>query len=160
MTTPDERPMTAKRQQTDYNKLVGVIDGDYYFLDYTFDHGDFKGATATVLRPVPKDEWEDRNDPDNLREEYREHWQSAVERGDTDEGLEDWMEYNDAAPYFDDSGSQHWDTLRELGISEEEYPVIECVGGGRSFSKNMKFDKVYAPELVKVIDQFELEEKN
>ncbi len=147
----------TKEERTDYNKLVGQIDGEYYFLETTFKHSDsFKGATGTVLRPIPKHEWEERCNPENIREENRDHWREAVSIGNTDDGLGDWMAYNDISePYFDDSYSEYWDALRKLGISEEEYPVIECVGGGRSFSYHMTFDEVFDTELIKVINEFE-----
>lgn len=151
---------TDERKATKYGELIGRIDDEYYFLDEIFEYGpDFKGATATVLRPVPKDEYDERSDPENLREEYRELWQQAVEHGDTDDGLDDWMEYVDAAPYWDDSGTQYHDRIRELGFSEEDYPVIECTGGGRSFDKNgargQQFDEVYNAELLKEIAKVE-----
>jgi hypothetical protein len=148
-------------ERTKYGKLIGRIEDQYYFLDEIFKHSDnFQGATATVLRPVPKDEWEERSEPDNLREDNREAWQAAVERGETDLGLDDWMEYADISePYYDDSGSQYHDQLRALGLSEEDYPVIECTGGGRSFTKegaqDQEFEEVYNPELLTEIQKVE-----
>ena len=36
-----------------------------------------------------------------------------------------------------------------------DYPIIEYVGGGRCFKKNMVFDEVYNPELLKIINEIE-----
>lgn len=155
----DTRPMTKTREQKNYGELIGRIDDEYYFLDYTFDHGDFKGATGTVLRPIPKDEWEQRCEPENLEEENRESWQYAVSEGNTDLGLTEWMEYNDISePYIDDSGWKYNEELRsKAGLSEEAYPMIECTGGGRCFdtkgARDQEFDEVYNAELLAVIQK-------
>ena len=54
------------REQTNYNKLVGRIGNEYYFCDYIFRHSpDFKGATASILCPVSRGEYDERMDPIN-----------------------------------------------------------------------------------------------
>jgi len=40
-------------------------------------------------------------------------------------------------------------------LTEEDYPVFECVGGGRSFHNNMKFDEIYNQALWDKIKQYE-----
>lgn len=48
---------------------VGELDGNakFYFCDSLFEYIDnFKGATGSVLRPVSKDEYDERTDPDNI----------------------------------------------------------------------------------------------
>ena len=42
-----------------------------------------------------------------------------------------------------------------MGFSEEEYPIIEVVGGGRIFSGDMKFDEIYDEKLWKAIQDIE-----
>jgi hypothetical protein len=153
--------MNENRKQTDYNKLVGRIDDEYYFLDYTFDDtlhgGEFKGATATVLRPVSDHEHEERIS--DLSEWFRDSWIGAVGAGETEDSLESWSEWiyktNGDESIYDLSGQDLWPQLRAIGLSEDDYPLFECTGGGRSFSKNMKFDEVYNQELVDIINQFE-----
>lgn len=150
------------RKEINYNKLVGKIDDTFYFLDYTFIHSDtFKGATGSELRPVSKEEYEERMSIESLTDSYAEIWRQEVQNENTTEGLDEWIEGQNLGEenVFDLSYFELWEQIRALGFSEEEYPVIECVGGGRCFSKNMKFDEVFAPELIEIINQFEEEEK-
>jgi hypothetical protein len=155
-----------RREQNNYHKLIGRIGNDYYFLDYTFSHGDgFKGATGTVLTPVGKNEYEDRTDPESetCQEWFREIWKMAVENNDTDKGLEDWVFENISAygdeGVFDFSGYDLWEQLREIGLNEDDYPVFECIGGGRCFDVDMVFDEIYDKELWEEIKKFEKEKK-
>lgn len=148
------------RQQTDYNKLVGRKGDEYYFCDYIFDHGDnFKGATGTVLVPISKDEYEERTSEDGLLDYLGEHWQGAVSSGETEMSKSEWVQWvydvdgDDAL--FDFSGSNLWDQLREIGITEEEFPVIQCQGGGRCFGRFEDFDEIYDQELWEKIQAIE-----
>ena len=149
-----------KTMRTTYNKLIGKIGDEYYFLDDTFTHSDsFKGATGTVLRPVSRSEYEETKTVEGLKDrDYAELWKNAVSSGETVLGLYDWLEIvledgDDAI--WDLSGIELWEQLREIGLSGEEYPVFECTGGGRSFSKDMKWDELYNPELWKEIQKYE-----
>jgi hypothetical protein len=147
---------TTERKQTDYYELVGRIDEDYYFCDYIFEDGDFKGATATVVRPVFSGEY---NDEDRLREWADELWRGAVANEDTDLGLDEWIDYADitSESMFDtDIKGVIYDKMRELYPDEDETPVFECIGGGRSFSKDMKFDEVFNDSLLKKINKVEV----
>lgn len=152
------------RTETKYNKLVGKLDDEYYFLDETFVYDDnFKGATGKALCPVSKEEYEQVTDLDNVKDLLKEIWQQAVESDNTELGLDDWVQMvidTDGVEevVFDTSGwyGKEWDELRALGYSEEEYPVFEWSRCGRIFSKNMKFDEVYAPELIKEINKVEV----
>lgn len=153
--------MTDK-QQTDYNKLVGRIGEEYYFLDYTFEHSpDFRGATGSSIRAVSLAEYEERTSETGLIEYLGELWADAVASGNTELGKDEWCKYvyecdGDEA-IFDMSYYNLWDQVRdaEPALTVEAYPIFEAQSGGRCFSKGMKFDKVYAPELLKVIDSFE-----
>ena len=157
--------MKLNFQTTDYNKnikrakvnlLVGKIDNQYYFCDDIFTNKDgSKGATATVLEPITQDEVNARWDLENQRELGEE----AVKANMTDEGLEDWVNYvksvDGEESVLDSSGSEYYPQLRDLGISEEEYPFFDCTGGGRSFSKDMVWDELYNPEVWELIKQYE-----
>jgi len=150
--------------ETQIRKLVGRIDDTYYFCDYLFEHkNDFKGATATVLRPVSREDYEQRTDPtdDDTIEYFEDCWREAVHAGTTTDGLEAWVEYvldidGDEA-VFDFSGYDYWDDLRDAvpELTEDDYPVFECVGGGRSFSPNMEWDELYNEELWERIKEIE-----
>ena len=150
--------------QTQIEKLVGRIDNAYYICDTLFEHGDgFRGATATVLCPVSQVDYESRTDPESfdVMDYFKESWQSAVQSGNTIEGLEDFTaqllnNYGDEA-VFDLSGYDYWDTIRVIvsELTEEDYPVFECIGGGRSFSPDMKWDEIYDEELWQQIKEIE-----
>lgn len=143
------------RKQKKIQKLVGRIGDEYYFVDYFFDdtlHGDpFMGATASILRPVTADEYEYRTEGDGLYEYLEEIWRMQVSEGNVTEGLEEWADMvyridgDDAL--FDLSYSEYWEDLRELGFDEDEYPIFEASGGGRSFSPDMKWDEIYDEDL-------------
>ena len=150
------------RKQTDYKKLVGRTGDEYFFIDYSFEHSeDFKGTTGSVMRPVSRQEYEDRTSEENMRDYLKDSWQAAVESGRYEESLDDYLEEIEPDEMFDQSYPEYAEQLREKfpEFTEEDYPIIECIGGGRCFSKGMKFDEVYSPELVKVINKFEREEK-
>lgn len=149
------------REQVNFNKLVGRRGDEYYFCDYIFNQGSFKGATATVLRPIPKDEYDERTDRSNLIDYLEEPWKEAVAAGQTTEGLGEWAEYAidvDGVEHcagFDPSGEELYPQLRAIGLTEEEYPAIECTGGGRSFSHDQQFDEVFDAELLEKIRRVE-----
>lgn len=145
------------RTETTYNKLIGRIDNAYYFLDdiFSYAHG-LHGATATVLEPVPLDEYENTKTVEGLRNRgYDDLWQDAVSGGRTELGLDEWLELilntDGDEGIWDLSGYDNWDQLREIGLTEEEYPIFICTGGGRSFSKDMRWDELYNKELWKKI---------
>lgn len=150
--------------QTQIKKLVGRIDSEYYFCDTLFEHADgFKGATATVLYPVTRENYESRIDPEDYDTigYFEDCWRGAVQAGTTTKGLEPWVEEiletgGDEA-VFDMSGYDYWDDLREAipKLTEEDYPVFECVGGGRSFSPDMKWDEIYDEDLWQQIKKIE-----
>jgi len=153
-----------KMAQTQVKKLVGRIDNAYYLCDYLFKHSDgFKGATATVLCPVARETYENRTDSGhpNTIERFEDCWQQAVQAGSTTDSLEGWVEMvldtdGDEA-VFDMSGYDYWDDLRAAipELTEEDYPVFECVGGGRSFSPDMKWDEIYDEKLWQQIKEIE-----
>ena len=148
----------SKKEETKYNKIVGRIGNDYYFLDYTFLHSDnFRGATGSKLSPLTEDEYNKRVEDYFNIDNMREYWQQAVEAKKTDLGLDDWIELvrdTDGEEYIiDRSDEPYAEILREM-LGHEAFEV-ECVGGGRCFKKNMKFDEVYNKKLVKEINKFE-----
>ena len=127
-------------------------------LDYVFNHGNgFKGATGSVFQPINREEYNDMMDEDNfieylidsgveLPEAYKrtgfEGLAAAMIRGGEVEGY-----------LFDLSYREHWNKLRALGYSEEEYPVFNCIGGGRCFDKGFKGN--VNPKLTKLINDYE-----
>lgn len=149
------------RQQTNYNQLVGRKNDSYCFCDYIFKDEDFQGATATILRPVSKAEYEQRMDPDNVQDNFEELWRESVQSGRTQDGLVEFVEeilaVDGDEAVFDFSGCNLWDKLREAvpELTEEDYPVLEYIGGDRSFSSDMEWDEIYNQELwekIKVVE--------
>lgn len=150
------------RYEKKYGKLIGKKGDKYIFLDYVFKDGTFQGATGTVMRPITKDEYDERTDPGNIQDNYENIWRETVHAGRTTEGLEDWIDtciridgVDDVA--FDTSywRGPMWDQLRELGYTEEEYPVFECTGGGRCFTSTIEWDEIYDHKLWKLIQKYE-----
>ena len=144
--------------ETKYGELIGEIGGDYYYLDYVFEHSDsFKGATATVLRPVAFSEAESR------REEFDEDgelWRCTVASESTELSMDEWHKSvldndGDDAIFDFGGGEYHEDLLDRIDPERQEYELVECIGGGRSFSLDMKWDKLYNPELWEVIKKYE-----
>ena len=152
------------RKQTNYNKLVGRIGNEYYFCDYIFRHSpDLKGATATILRPVSHGEYYERMDPtsSDTQDYFVELWRDAVASERTEIGLEEWIEWvldNDGPDAIFDLSYEHlWDDLREAvpEFTEEDYPVFECISGGRCFSPDMEWDEIYDNKLWQKIKKVE-----
>ena len=58
---------------------------------------------------------------------------------------------------YDFSGSEFWEDLRKAvpELTEEEYPIFTCIGGGRSFSVDMEWDVLYDEELWEKIKEAE-----
>lgn len=151
-----------ERYEQKYNKLIGRQGDEYIFLDYLFKQGTFHGATGTRMRPISQGEHSERTDPDNIKDRYEDIWREVVSSGKTTEGLDEWVDMciridgvNHMA--YDTSYwmSEMWGQLREIGITEEEYPVIECTGGGRCFDIDMQWDELYDEKLWKLIQKYE-----
>ena len=150
---------------TQVKKLVGRIDDAYYFCDYLFEHADdFKGATATVLCPVSRGVYKERTDPENddTLEYFEDCWKQAVQAGRTTDSLTDYvkmiLDTDGDEAVFDFSGYDYWDDLRAAvpELTEEDYPVFECIGGGRSFRPDMEWDEIYDAGLWQQIKEIEI----
>ena len=144
-----------KRQ--DVNKLVGkTASGEYYWLNNVFEHSDdFKGACGSVFRVITEDQYEEDTSEEALYDRLGGCWQSAVEAGETEMGKQAWVEMvfdcdGDDAIY-DLSYSGNGDEIIELYNKElpedaeggERARFCECIGGGRCFSKELTFERVY-----------------
>lgn len=157
----------VKREQTEYNKLVGRIGNEFYFCDYIFIdtlfNKPFKGATGTVLTPVTNEEYEATHDPCNREtlERVKEIWQMVVTEGKTKDSLIEFTKdiiNNDGDDFFFDlSGYDLHEQIRdaETKFNENDYPIFTCVGGGRCFDPDMKFDKIYDKKLWEKIKKIE-----
>jgi hypothetical protein len=152
--------MTQQRNETKYFKPVGIKDGSIYFLDYTFNNGDFKGATGTVFDPITQEEIDEYNDKNFVKDIYKDSWVESVKSGHTEESLDDFVEdiidhCDGEYPHQDCSYSHLWDEAHKY--FDDSVITFNCAGGGRCFDKELlnSFDKVIDPELIKIIKQYE-----
>jgi hypothetical protein len=144
------------KQETKYNKVVHIEDGEIQVLDYTFIHSDsFKGATGSRFNAISKAEYKERTSRgyvvehllsagfDNVKNQAQavRMYQDLKNSGELDEFM------------FDHSYYELWDYLRTFGYPESEYPIFECAGGGRMFNKD--FQGNVNPELSAIIREFE-----
>lgn len=149
-------------------QLVGRIADHYYVLDYTFDNEDgFKGATGYIFVPVTKQQQREALTYEAVKERFEELWEYAVHNRLTEQGLDAYINeiYNNISidDIFDTSEFSTGVTVAQVYNSElpENTPYekkaefCECVGAGRIFSHNIKFDKVYDQELLEEIKLFE-----
>lgn len=154
------------KNQKNYNTPVGIKDGNLYLVNYTFEdemHGEpFKGVTGAVLAPLSQEYIDEKNDPEEIKEYYREFWVESVRNGDTELGLEEYVSnihesYGDGAfPGHDTSYTSHIDIDSELVKTHFPDAVdFECIGGGRCFEKDMDFDVVLDEFLVSEINRLE-----
>jgi len=152
----------TQRTETKYLKPIGIKDGSIYFLNYTFDHGDFKGATGIVLDPISKNYIADLTSEDWI-DYSRDLWVDAVQSGSTEDSLEDFAEsvkdenesYGRLFPGHDDSYSELYKQAHKH--FDDSVETFNCSGGGRCFNEELlnSFDKVIDPELIKIIKEFE-----
>lgn len=154
--------------KTKYMQLVGRIADHYYVLDYTFDNEDgFKGATGYIFVPVTKEQIKNALTYEAVKERFEELWIDAVHNRLTEQGLDAYINeiYNNISidDMFDTSEFSTGVTVAQVYNSElpENTPdekkaeFCECVGAGRIFLHNIKFDKVYNQELLDEINEFE-----
>lgn len=137
------------RDQKNYNAVIGRAGDEIYALQYTFDdelHGKpFRGAVGSVFRAVSQQEYEERTTPEALKEWLREPWQEACKNGGEERSLtaycQDVKDTDGTDFVFDPSHSDIWPKIRAAYPEykdEGEFPMFECVGGGRCFSRGMK----------------------
>lgn len=145
-------------------KLVGKdTDGSFVFCESIFEYEDgLKGAAGFTLRPITEEEYERRTDPEDpdTLDYFEEFWCDAVRAGWTRESLEEYTKRvlaKDGDNIVFDL-SYFWDVenqLRDIGYSEEDYPIFECIGSGRCFDKDSKYEVVYDSELLDRIRKIE-----
>jgi hypothetical protein len=140
------------KTETKYNKVVNISeDGEITLLSYVFECKDFKGATGDRFYPVSREEYEDRTNDESVIDYLESAGCDYIQIKDT---LDNYSVEEQAEFMFDMSYSELWDYLREVtGLSEEDYHIFECVGGGRCFDKD--FQGNVNPELSEIIRQYE-----
>lgn len=150
-----------KGNRTEYFEIVGITeDNEIIMLDSIFDHGDgFKGAVGSSFYALEQSEVDDRNDLENVIENYGYIWQEAVAAGNTTESQEKFIRgfINSSEGYFlghDDSYIHH---IKDE-FQEKYFPdavTFECVGGGRMFPITRKWKVLLRPDLLEIINKAE-----
>lgn len=149
--------------QWNFDELVGRIRGEYHFLDYVFDNGNFSGATGSSMVPVSQEEY------DRRLEEYKDYEYSPIahlyDEENTPLSWDEWIskwDYDLPDLVLDDSYvHKYGDIVIEKAESESDMETsqwwVECIGGGRMFRPESfeDYDKVYNPDLLTLIETVE-----
>lgn len=145
--------------RTSYNKIVNYNPDakEIIVLDEVFQHSDnFKGATGSIFVAVSEGE---------IQETIGEYEDEPMEllKYMAENGFEINSEFIDSLDasrdalielFFDLSYSDKWEDMRqELGLSENEAVIFNCIGGGRCFDKD--FQGNINPELSEIIREYE-----
>ena len=142
--------------RTQYDLIVGKDKhGDIIVLDYIFDHG----AVGSIFRPVDKVEYRERRSRKAVVESL------AMAGADVCESEREAIKlYQNMKAMgeldcfcFDESYRHMHAPIREaFKLSEEKYPIIECTGGGRVFSREMDMEQIICePEIMVAIKDAE-----
>jgi len=148
------------KNQVEYNKVVNFDEDtkEITVLDYIFNNGDFKGATGSKFEAISREQYEETTEEENVIDYLidsgielddrfkRGGFQSMYNQMYENDELKDCM--------FDCSYSELWNYLREeLGLSEDEAFIFNCIGGGRCFDSD--FEGNVNPELSILIREVE-----
>jgi len=148
------------KKETKYNKIVNIEeDNEITILDYVFKYNDnLKGATGSKYYPITEEEIQERigdfeGDDKELLIYMAENFGSLTREmiEGVDSSREALIEL-----FFDNSiysYPEHEEEIRKH-FSIEDYPIIDCVGGGRCFKKD--FQGNINPELSKIIREYEI----
>jgi len=147
--------------------LVARRDGEYYFVDSVFDHGnDLAGCTGMCVYPITEEMMEELLSTDNLEELYGDYWEEKY-KDDVDENCEacdGWIDengcedcgypscrdfcaeigqYDGSDAVIDDPGYEYAEALD--AVCEDKIEYAACTGRGRIFSSMSldNFDEVY-----------------
>lgn len=173
--------MNSNRQETKYNQIVGIKDDLVYVLQESFQYGEkgMRGCVGYTMGTLSQEEIDLGNDMDNIKDEYDYLWREAVASQRTELGLEEYLEeiVRDAdmlGLYFlgdDDSFRCEFNDLvdnlsedqketlkRYFGEKDVDFVDWNCASCGRCFDPNEKWDEIFRPDLIEVINDFEREE--
>lgn len=165
--------MPNERKATTYNQIVGVLKtGDVFVLEDIFEYtAGFKGATRYMMEPLTKQDIEDQNSPEYVRD----YWEDAVSHRMTDLGLEEWTKEQvenipdglyslSDDPSFREETAQAYDELTEDQKAELDEAVGKdknfvdwvCISCGRCGKISEDgFAVIFRPDLLKAIQEAE-----
>ena len=150
---------------TNYRETVNLpvgIDkyGDIYIARDFFNHGDgFQGVTGYVVRAVEMREIDEACTDDEMAEYLRDSWVEAVRYDMTDGSLADWI--NDSVTldeYIDmrfEPADVDVEELHALTGGIGDVVRYEAVGGGRVFTSEIEWSRVFDADLLARINAWE-----
>lgn len=157
----------SDKKTTPYHKIVGITKkGNVVVLEETFEVSkSFTGAIGYIMRELTKVMIDEANSLAN----YREDWQNDVFYGNTELGLEDWIE--DEKRQDEEMGRlcrgddpTHRDEFKELvatlpktqqqqieALKSKDFVDWQCTDCGRIFNNDGKPDTLDADDELEVI---------
>lgn len=145
--------MTTATQPTTriYDRIIGKHDDHYYLLQSirALPNGEQR-IEAMVLNPLTQ------GNLDNALDgyDYKSAWQDAVANGYTERSLSDWIDREadtpDASELFTLAPSRYSELVGEYE-SEEDFEYLEEYDSGRCFNLDIKWEKLYEPNLWQII---------
>lgn len=153
---------TAKREQIDIYEIVNIEKeaNEITMLDYLFDHKDgFKGATGTKFEAISKASYKEALSKDNVIERLIDcglipNHPKQLERKFAEVIYKELKANGELESFvFDSSYKEHWGKIRPYGYPVKDYPIFNCVGGGRCFDED--FQGNVNPTLSEKIRKYE-----
>lgn len=154
------------RQEIKLNKIVGITKyGEIVMLREVFNYVDglhgkpFHGACTASFNAVDQNYIDERNDVDNVKDNYDYLWKEAVQSGNTELGLNEYIEElielelsQGDGEFIGHDTSYIYDIPKSF--KEEYFPdavTFECVGGGRSSYKRSDFETIIDKEALNLM---------
>lgn len=149
--------MKMKFRRQAFWKVVNYNPGskELTVLEEVFRYEDgYKGACGAMFYAISREDYEERTSYESVLE-YLEDCTSSPAFGSFERWAEAIMQNGEAGDVmFDLSYRNHWDEFREqLGLSEDEAYIFDCVGGGRMFSADYQGNM--NPKCCKIIREYE-----
>lgn len=165
------------KQETKINQIVGIKGSELYILEYAFKYSDgFKGVTGYSMNVITQKYIDHMNDIDYLEADLDYLWREAVQTGKTTDSLREYMQslidecqfYNQLFPLDDNSFRHQTEKLVEelpaeqkvklekvFGVIGKDFVTWTCIGCGRCFNTNDKWDVIFRPDLIELIKEYE-----
>lgn len=157
------------RQEVRLNKCVGITkDGELIMVDYLFNDtlhdSPFHGATGTRFAPLTQKQIDERNEIDNVKDNYGFLWKEAVANDLTEMSYDDYIqELIDCDQAKGDGLFLGHDTSSIYYIPDaikakfQDCVAFECIGGGRMFPLREEMAEIFDQDLFESISMIEAE---
>ena len=149
------------REEIKFNKVVNFDkeNNEVIVLDGVFKYNDgFKGATGSIFEPVTRERYDEvlEMDVDEIADYLID---AGFELPECQKGgfigwASDFTNDDRLSLFFDLSYTELHKYIREqIGLTEDEAYMFNCIGGGRCFDNEFKGN--INPELSKIIRKYE-----